>query len=195
MIRNIFDKGPEGWCSYDYHASMVGGGTNIFVLATWMRHGGVGNSGYIWADQNRWSADTPERPLSILPFLFYRNWIGADPIDLRGAEMSVYLRGDDLILDDACCMFWVHSAATRWHFSAKPIPVPEGNWPNEPVGFTLDVDESMWHMSWTGDPRRPTNLQEVLTNAESYGFSFVGFTAEVTGRLCMSEFAIRPGNR
>ncbi len=113
MIRNSFEKGPEGWCSYDYHASMVGGGTNIFVLTTWVRNGGPGDSGYIWADQNRWSADTPEQPLSILPLLFYRSWIGADPLDLRGAEMSVYLKGENLALDGAQCLFWVHGDGTR----------------------------------------------------------------------------------
>ena len=34
-IHHHFERGPECWCSYDYHASMVAGGTNIFVLATW----------------------------------------------------------------------------------------------------------------------------------------------------------------
>ena len=74
MVQNSFAKGPEGWCSYDYHASMVAGGQNIFVLATWVAAGGVDDGAYIWADQSRWSADTPEKPLSILPLLFYPSW-------------------------------------------------------------------------------------------------------------------------
>jgi hypothetical protein len=192
MIRNSFEKGPEGWCSYDYHASMVGGGTNIFVLTTWVRSGGVGDAGYIWADQNRWSADTPEKPLSILPFLFYRSWIGADPIDLRGAEMSVYLRGENLVLDGARCLFWVHGGATRWHLASRPLAITEGRWPAEPIRLQLDVDESRWHRSWAGAPERAAGVDELLANAESYGFSFVDFTAEVTGRFCMSEFSITP---
>lgn len=196
MIRNSFEKGPEGWCSYDYHASMVGGGTNIFVLTTWVSDGGVDNAGYVWADQNRWSADTPERPLSILPLLFYRSWIGADPIDLRGAEVSVYLQDQNLVLDGARCLFWVQTAGTRWHLASRPIPVPEGAWPSQPARLTLEVDESFWHRSWAGDPQRALSVEDLLANAESYGFSFVGFTAEVTGRLCMSAFSITPaGNK
>ena len=33
-VKNTFTKGPEGWCSYDYHASMVFAGRNIFILTT-----------------------------------------------------------------------------------------------------------------------------------------------------------------
>ena len=95
-MKNTFDKGPEGWCSYDYHSSVVAGGHNIFVLVTHERSGGINDSGYVWCDENRWSADTPEHPLSILPLIFYRKWINEDAIDLKEAEVSVYLRGDDL---------------------------------------------------------------------------------------------------
>jgi len=109
MLRNNFVRGPEGWCSYDYHASVVAR-RNVFILATWEKEGGVDNSGYVWVDHARWSADTPEKPLSILPLIFYRGWVNADPIDLRGAEVSVYLRGDDLQLDGAQCFFWIHGA-------------------------------------------------------------------------------------
>ena len=49
-VVNTFEKGPEGWCSYDYHASIIA-------------------SGYVWADHTRWSIDAPERPISILPFI------------------------------------------------------------------------------------------------------------------------------
>jgi len=49
-LRNSFAKGPEGWCSYDYHASMVAGGRNIFILATWEGHGGPRDAGHVWTD-------------------------------------------------------------------------------------------------------------------------------------------------
>ena len=69
-VNNRFKKGPESWCSYDYHGSVVSG-TNNFLLATHENKGGINDSGYIWVDQTRWSADTPERPISILPLIFY----------------------------------------------------------------------------------------------------------------------------
>ena len=31
-VVNTFEKGPEGWCSYDYHASIIAG-QNYFVPA------------------------------------------------------------------------------------------------------------------------------------------------------------------
>ena len=188
MIRNGFDKGPEGWCSYDYHASMVADGQNIFILTTWERSGGVGDSGYIWTDHRRWSADTPEKPLSILPLLWYRNWVGEDAVDLREAEVSVYLRGDNLRLDGALCYFWVNSPGTRWHLTGHPIAISEGRWAAEPARFTLRNDDRLWHRSWA---MRAQPLDAVLASAVSYGFSFVGFSSEVTGKLSMDEFAIQ----
>ena len=70
-MKNTFDFGPEAWCSYDYHASIVANGNNIFILTTHAKTGGVNNSGYVWTDEKRWSTDTPEIPMSILPFIFY----------------------------------------------------------------------------------------------------------------------------
>ena len=190
MIRNIFEKGPEGWCSYDYHASMVDQGTNIFVLTTWARTGGVNNTGCVWSDNTRWSADTPERPLSILPLIFYRNWVNADPIEIKDAGLSVYLRGDQLNLDGGHCLFWVYGHGTRWHMNTQPLTITEGGWASEPNQFELTNDQSLWHMSWSGSPDNPAELNTVLSRTHSYGFSFVGFTAEVTGRLSMAEFMI-----
>ena len=115
MIRNSFCVGPEGWHSYDYHGEIVTG-AGIFVLTTWQKEGGVNGGGCIWADQSRWSTDVPERPISILALIHYRNWVGLDPIDLRGCEASVYLRGDNLRLYGAECYFWVHAPGVRWHF-------------------------------------------------------------------------------
>lgn len=190
MVQNSFAKGPEGWCSYDYHASMVAGGQNIFVLATWVAAGGVDDGAYIWADQSRWSADTPEKPLSILPLLFYPSWMNQDPVELRQAEVSVYLRGDDLRLDGARCLFWAHGGGTRWHYSSQPLEISQGQWADRPNRFTLENDASRWHMSWSGTPANPAPLAAVLEGAQSYGFSFVGFSSEVTGRFCMAEFGI-----
>lgn len=190
MITNHFDKGPEGWCSYDYHASMVSGGHNIFILTTFVREGGVNNSGYVFTDHTRWSADTPEKPLSILPLIFYRSWINEGPVDLRNADVSVYLRGDSLVLDGAQCCFWVHSGGTRWHYTSHPLTISDGHWAVEPCRFTLKNDESLWHRSWSIDPTDPMRLDNLLADAASYGFSFAGFSSEVSGRLSMDEFEI-----
>ena len=191
MIKNNFTKGPESWCAYDYHASIVADGQNIFILATWVKGGGVNDGNYIWVDHRRWSADTPEKPLSILPLLHYRNWIDADPVDLRGREVSVYLRGDNLRLDGANCYFWVNAPGTRWHYTAQPLTISEGVWATAPQRFTLYDDESLWHRSWAANPATALSLTQMLGSALSYGFSFVGFTSEVSGRLSMAEFEIR----
>ena len=191
MIRNSFDQNTEGWCSYDYHWSIVAKGRNIFIMPAWERTGGVNNSGYIWCDEIQWSADTPESPVSVLPFLTYCHWTGREPLDLRGAEVSVYLRGDGLQLHGAPCYFWVHGAGGRWHFVSHPLTITEGEWAATPNVFTLPNDESRWHRSWSSDPSNPPALSDLLTQAHSYGFSFVGFGQEPRGKFCMDEFAIR----
>ncbi len=122
VIRNSFGVGPEGWHSYDYHGEIVTG-AGIFVLTTWQKEGGVNGGAFIWADQSRWSTDVPERPISILALIHYRNWVGLGPIDLRECEVSVYLRGDDLRLYGAECYFWVHAPGVRWHFTGNPVPI------------------------------------------------------------------------
>ncbi|MDE0830973.1 MAG: hypothetical protein OSB03_17405 [Vicinamibacterales bacterium] len=193
MIRNDFQKGPEGWCSYDYHASIATGGRNVFILTTWDAHGGIDSSACVFTDHVCWSADTPETPLSILPLLFYRSWVDADPVDLRQAQVSVYLRGDQLQLDGASCFFWVHAKNTRWHLTSSPLRLGAEEWASEPNRMALYVDESLWHKSWSADPERPTPLAEVLADTVSYGFSFVRFSREVTGRLSMAEFEILQG--
>ncbi|MBX3011041.1 MAG: hypothetical protein KF832_06015 [Caldilineaceae bacterium] len=190
MIKNRFRKGPEGWCSYDYHASIVADGVNYFVLTTWSREGGVNNGSYIWTDHRRWSADTPEKPLSILPLLFYRSWVDADPVDLRGCEVSFYLRGDGLRLDGALCYFWVVGPGTRWHYTAQPLTITEGAWSAAPQQIVLQDDEAYWHRSWAANPATAPSLSATLGNTVSYGFSFVGFSSEVSGRFSLAEFAI-----
>ena len=55
--------------------------------------------------------------------------------------------------------------------------------------FNLVDDEALWYMSWTKYPE-PEGLSQVMSAAESYGFSFVGFKGEVTGRLSLGGFEI-----
>ena len=193
LVSCEFARGPQGWCSYDYHASIVGGGTNVFILATWVPRGGPGGAGCVWTDHTRWSADTPERPLSILPLIFYRSWIDAAPIDLRDAEVEAYLRGDGLRLDGARCTFWVHAGGTRWHLSAQPAEITEGAWADAPVRLRLTTDPADWHNSWSMQPGQPAPLDQVLGEAASYGFAFSGFSSEVSGRLSLAGFRIGRG--
>ena len=192
MIRNTFDKGPEGWCSYDYHWSIVAKGTNIFILTTWQPRGGVKDSGYIWCDETRWSADTPENPVSILAFITYVNWTGGERMDLRDAEVSFYLRGDGLQLHGAKAYFWVLNPGNRWHMTSQPLAISEDRWADQPNRIVLRNDESLWHQSWAGDPpSKPRPLDAVLADVESYGISLVGFGQEPQGKLSLDEFAIR----
>ena len=188
-VTNTFEKGPEGWCSYEYHASVVAG-SNYFVLTTWEERGGVADCGYVWADETRWSTDAPERPVSILPLILYRNWVGEPAIDLRGAELSVRLRGDSLNLGGAECYFWAHTSGTRWHLNSCPLAIADGHWA-EPTRITLKNEESRWHKSWTRDPMNEANLEAVLASTTSYGFSFVGLAYEVTGKLSLGSFEIQ----
>lgn len=190
MIRNTFAMGPEGWCSYDYHASMVADGRDIYILATRRQGEGPNGADCIMVDHRQWSADTPESPVSILPLLTYRKWLDLAPVDLREAEVSVYLRGDNLTMDGVSCYFWVNTTMNRWHLTSQPLHISDGCWANEPNRLTLVNDESRWHNSWMGIPPRPKSLDSALAAASSYGFSFVGFCSEVTGRLSMAQFSI-----
>lgn len=192
LLKTTFDKGPEGWCSYDYNAS-VGSDKNIFILTTHELYGGVNDSGYVWTDEKRWSADTPEVPVSILPLIYYRSWVNKGAIDLREADISVFLRGDHLKLFGAKCYFWVHSHETRWHYTSNPLEISDGRWANQPLEFKLRNDESLWHMSW-GHPERPggpASLDTLLGDAISYGFSLVGDKTGPRGRLSMDEMEIK----
>jgi hypothetical protein len=191
IIRNSFDKGPEGWCSYDYHWSIVAKGQNIFVLTTWQATSGVNDSGFIWCDETRWSADTPENPVSLLPFIMYTHWVGREALDLRDAQVSVYLRGDNLQLFGSRCFFWVVAPGCRWHLVSRPLTISDSAWAAQPNRFTLPNDESLWHRSWSSDPARPPSLDFVLTHAHSYGISLVGFGQEPRGKFSMDEFEIR----
>lgn len=189
MINHRFESSLQGWCTYDYHWSIVSGGKNVFILANWEKEGG-GDSGYIWTDHTRWSADTPKEPVSILPFLLYMSWVDLDRLDLRDARMAVYLQGDGLSLYSARCLFGIHVGGTRWHYPSQPLTISDDEWAAQPNDITLVDDESLWHMSWSLDPDNPTPMSEVITSVESFGFSFVGFKQEPPGNFCMDDFRL-----
>jgi len=202
-IANTFDRGRESWQIYDYNGGS--GSQNVFYLPTWEKTGGVGNSGYIWGDDSRWRIDTPENPHSILAFILYYHWITLDAkepgrttprptvylkegeLDLREAEVSVRLRGDGLDLKGAKCYFWAMGETGRWHYTSRPLKISQGTWGPE-ERFVLRNDESQWHFSW---PPGGGNLNEALRTSHSCGFSFVGFSAEVTGKFSMDDFRLR----
>lgn len=192
VIKNTFEVGPDGWSSYDYHQSIVQRANRaIFVLNTHERTGGVDGGPYSWTNEHVWTVDVPEVPMSILPLIYYRSWMGDGPADLRNLEVSVYLRGDGLNLEGAECYFWVVCGMTRWHFNSNPIDIPEGSWAPDPATFRLTTDEAQWHRSWSKDPSNPTSLSDCLENCASYGFSFVGFDRAVKGKLSIGGFEIR----
>ncbi len=97
---------------------------------------------------------------------------------------------DDLKLAGAECYFWAHTSGTRWHCGGRPVEITDARW-GEPSILLLESDESVWYKSWIRDPKIEASLDEVLGSTTSYGFSFVGFSQEVTGKLSMSSFEIR----
>jgi hypothetical protein len=48
-----------------------------------------------------------------------------------------------------------------------------------------------WSRSWARDPGQPASLDQVLSDTDGYGFSFVGFDGEVTGKFSMDELDIQ----
>jgi hypothetical protein len=54
----------------------------------------------------------------------------------------------------------------------------------------LKNDERLWHRSWSRYPENPASLDQCLGVAESYGFSFTGFSLEPTGKFSMDELVI-----
>lgn len=193
-LVNDFNKDREGWQVYDYNGGKKGGG-NVFFPVTWEKAGGVDDTGYVWGDDSRWRIDTPENPHSILAFIIYRSWVKGKELDLRDAKLSVHLRGDKLDLKGGRCLFWALNNAngTRWHFKSQPLSISEGKWgPKQTI--VLKNDEKLWHRSWSRNSTKPGPLDEVLGKCDSYGFSFVGFSEEVTGKFSMDELTIEmPG--
>ena len=191
MIKNHFLFGNDGWRCYDYDADHRNE-RNHQIPLKWSHTGGADNSGYVWADDSFWTIDLPESPVSILAFMFYQEWVGRDDMDMRDAQVSVYLRGDGLDLKGGHCRFWCGKRGSRWHLSSNPLQIAEGTWADKPLKFTAKNDESVWHRSWSGMPWRPKSLDETLGECTSYGFSFIGFSEKVTGRFSMSRFEVRP---
>jgi len=191
LLVNSFNLDREGWQAYDYNGGVAGGG-NVFYPLNWEKSGGVNNSGYVWADDSQWRIDTPESPNSILAFIIYRSWVNGPALDLREAEVSVCLRGDGLDLKGAQCYFWAldQELGTRWHYLSTPLQITQGRW-GKPLRFRLKNQESLWHRSWARTTSNPASLDQVLRTCDSYGFSFLKFSGEVTGRLSMDELEIR----
>ena len=130
---------------------------------------------------------------SVLAFIHYQRWVKGDRLDLRNAKVSVYLRGDGLDLKGAKCFFWAVSAKgrkkSRWHYTSHPLKVNDGNWGDKQT-FVLKNDESLWHRSWSRDASKRVSLDYLLGNTDSYGFSFLGFSGGVTGKVLMDELEI-----
>lgn len=130
----------------------------------------------------------------MLALLTYARWSNNDVYDLRNAEISLYLRGDQLDLKGSSIYFWI-LGRQRYHFIAHPLNFTEGAW-GKKLTFRLINDESLWHRSYFGYPRNSEKetLDYNLKYVESYGFSFVGFpqNVKVTGKLSIDEFRIVP---
>ena len=189
VIMNTFDTlgKAEAWHSYDYDAG-VEAGRDTFFPVTHEATGGAFNSGYIWTDDSRWRIDSPEQPNSILALIYYRDWVGGPRLDLRNAQVSLFLRGDGLDLKGAKVHFWAHIRNNRWHYTGHPLTITMDKWGSQ-QSFVLKNDESLWTRTWAS--REPASLDRVLRESESYGISFIGFSGEATGKLAMDHLTIR----
>jgi hypothetical protein len=174
-LVTTFNDSPAGWMAYDYEGGKGREAGNVFYPATWQ-------PGLICADDSMWRIDTPEDPDSILALLTYRSWVGAEPLDLRGRTLVVRLKGEGLDLHGAHLTLWVHSTkyGTRYH-AAPALPI-EDEWSEARVPL------AGMHRSWSH--AREATEAEVLSAVDSYGIAFVGFDAEVTGRVCLDEVRI-----
>jgi hypothetical protein len=187
-----FDASAEGWQVYDYNGGISGGG-NVFLPVAWEATGGAKDSGYVWADDSKWRIDTPEIPHQIFAYVIYWTWpgCGGGTLDLREAEVSMYLRGEALDLKGGKCLFWVFNSGngTRWEYTGTPLEVSVGAW-GEPQRIVLRNDESLWQRTWSRHPDKPASLDFVLSHGDSYGLAFAGFSAEVTGKLALDELTL-----
>ncbi|MBU0910036.1 MAG: hypothetical protein KKA54_08195 [Proteobacteria bacterium] len=176
------------WGSYEYI-----GPDDKFHQVHFDEQGGPDGKPCIWADDTMWSIDTPESPHSILGLIYYPFWVLEPPYDLRNAMVEFHLRGDGLDLKGGKCFFWVHTStlgSTRWHYNRYPLAISDGTW-DKPLRLYLDTDPKSWHCSFISDPLHARSLPMTLKACSSFGFSFIGFSEKVTGKLSLSEFTIQ----
>ena len=187
VMKNIAPP-LAAWKSYEYFP-----GGHIYRDVRYEPAGGPDGRPCIWADDSLWTIDTPEEPNSILFLLHYRFWDNQPPLDLRNAELGFRLRGDGLALHGARCHFWAVTyapSATRWHYTGETISVSRDCWGDE-VTIRLAADPAQWHRSFAVDPAHPGDLEPTLACCFSYGFSFVGFSEKVTGRVGLADFRLQ----
>lgn len=112
-------------------------------------------------------------------------------MNLRNAEVSFQIRSTGLNLKGASGYFWISHDDSRWQYIRVPLDIPADRW-SEPQVLTLEDDERFWQNTWRrSNVSSPNNLSDALTTAFSYGFSFIGFSEEVTGRFEIDNFSIR----
>ncbi len=181
------------WSSYKY----VGPGRDLLHPVNYERSNGPEDKPYVWVDDSKWSIDTPESPNSILPLMYYQKWGGESVCDLRNSNIQFFLRGDGLDLKEGQCFFWIVTEtpfSTRWHYSSHPIKVSENYW-DEPTILELSDDPKHWHMSFSCEPQKPASLNHSLAACSSFGFSFIGFSEKVTGKLSISSFKLKQNKK
>lgn len=177
----------DSWKSYEYFE-----GGHVYRDARYYSMDGPEGRPCVWVDDSLWTIDTPENPHSILFLIHYRHWDKQPPLDLRDAEVRFRLRGDDLVRHGAHCHFWVVTyapKATRWHYVGQDIPISDGSW-GEEVSLRLTPDPTRWHRSFAVDRLNPQALDPTLAICFSYGFSFVGFSEKVAGRVALADFRL-----
>jgi len=184
--QKLYDATSK-WFSYAYL-----GTTHEYRPCHYSENGGFNDGAYVTADDSLWTIDIPESPQSILALIIpSMSVLKSPPLDLRHTAISFSLRGDELQLYGATCYFWVVTflpTSTRWHYTSQPLAVPSGKW-SELQTVVLKPIEELWHCSLNlRGPRIP--LDDTLGLCMSFGFSFVGFSEKVTGKLSLSEFTI-----
>lgn len=153
-----------------------------------------------WLEGKALTIDQLEDPKSYLVFLTYvylpPGEIGT--VDMRGYKIRVKI-ASETDLKGATCYFWVLREGTRWHYVNHPIHI----WDNlneaakaPPEEFELINDDKLWHRSWikNNEAWYHYSLDNALENCLSYGFSLVGFTDEIHGKLLMRDFSIVESN-
>ena len=175
------------WNSYEYFDQ-----SDRFHSACYHTHGGPQNGPFIKVDDSMWSVDTPENPHSILALMYYCSWNNQPPTDLRDATVEFCLRGDHLDLKGAQCFFWIHCYSphsTRWHYTTAHLDISHDSW-GDLQAITLPNDPAQWQRSYSSNTDSPASLNLTLRACSSFGFSFIGFSDKVTGRLSLASFSI-----